>query len=75
MHNDDFEIEKLKLTEVIYIFGDSKEKFWITDWRGEENKREIEQYIANKLKINPDWTNVNELRNGADEEKQEMENL
>jgi len=67
---DNFELDKLKPIEVIYIFGDSKERLWMTDWRGEENEREIEQFIESKLKIKTDWTNVNVLRNGADEEKQ-----
>jgi hypothetical protein len=67
---DNFELDKLKPIEVIYIFGDSKEKIWMTDWRREENEREIENFFENKLKIKSDWTNVNGLRKGADEEKQ-----
>jgi hypothetical protein len=67
---DSFELDKLKPLEVIYIFGDSKQKVWMTDWRGEENEREIENFIEDKLQIKTDWTNVNKLRKGADEEKQ-----
>ena len=67
---DNFELSKLKPIEVIYIFGDSKEKLWMTDWRGEENEREIEHFIESNLKIKIDWTNVNGLRKGADEGKQ-----
>lgn len=67
---DNFELDNLKPIEVIYIFGDSKEKLWMTDWRGEENEREIENFIEDKLKIKSDWTKTNGLRKGADEEKQ-----
>jgi hypothetical protein len=67
---DNFELDKLKAIEVIYIFGDSKEKLWMTDWRGEENEREIENFLENKLQIKTNWTKVNELRNAADEETQ-----
>lgn len=67
---DNFELDKLKPIEVIYIFGDSKEKLWMTDWRGEENEKEIEIFLENKLQIKTDWRNVNEIRKGADEEKQ-----
>jgi len=67
---DNFELDKLKPIEVIYIFGDSKERIWMTDWRGEENEREIEHFLESKLKIKTDWTTVNELREDADEEKQ-----
>lgn len=67
---DNFELDKLKSIEVIYIFGDSKKKLWMTDWRGEENEREIENFIENKLKIKSDWTKTIELRKGYDKEKQ-----
>jgi len=67
---DNFELEKLMPIEVIYLFGDSKQKVGMTDWRGEENEREMEHFIEEKLKIKTVWTNVNELRKGADEEKQ-----
>ena len=67
---DNFELDKLKAIEVIYIFGDSKQKVWMTDWKGEENEREIENFLENKLQIKTDWTNVNELRKSANKEKQ-----
>jgi hypothetical protein len=67
---DNFELDKLKPIEVIYIFGDSKEKLWMTDWRGEENEKEIENFFEDKLKIKTDWRNVNEIRKGVDEERQ-----
>ena len=59
---DNFELDKLKPIEVIYIFGDSKGKLWMTDWRGEENEREIELFLEDKLQIKTDWKNVNEKR-------------
>lgn len=67
---DNFELKNLKTIEVIYIFGDSKQKLWTTDWRGEENVREIENFLENSLQIETDWKNVNELRKDVEEEKQ-----
>lgn len=67
---DDFELDKLKAIEVIYIFGDSRQKLWITDWCGEENEREIEYFLEDKLQIKSNWTNVNKLRKITDEGKQ-----
>ena len=67
---DNFELDKLKPIEVIYIFGDCKEKLWMTDWRGEENEKEIENFLEDKLKIKTDWRNVNEIRKGVDEKRQ-----
>jgi hypothetical protein len=67
---DNFKLDKLKPIEVIYIFGDSKGKLWMTDWRGEENEREIENFLEDKLQIKTYWKNVNEIRKGVDEERQ-----
>ncbi len=67
---DNFELDKLKAIEAIYVFGDSKEQLWLTDWRGEENEREIENFLENKLQIKADWTNLNKLKSGVDQEKQ-----
>ena len=67
---DNFELDNLKPIEVIYIFGDSKEKLWMTDWRGEENEKEIENFLEDKLQIKTDWRGVNEIRRGVDEERQ-----
>lgn len=67
---DIFELEKLKPIEVIYIFGDSKGKLWMTDWRGEENGREIKYFLEGQLQIKTDWKNVNEIRKGVDEERE-----
>ena len=67
---DNFELEQLKPIEVLYIFGDSKQKVTITDWRGEENEREIEHFLENKLQIKSSWTNTNELRKAIGEKKQ-----
>jgi hypothetical protein len=66
----EFEMNKLKPIEFVYIFGDSKGKLSTTDWRGEENEREIEYYIENKLQIKTNWYNVNEIRKGVDQETQ-----
>lgn len=67
---DNFELEKLRAIEVIYIFGDSKEQLWLTDWKGEENEREIEYFLKNKLLIKKDLTNTSQLRKRVNEEKQ-----
>jgi hypothetical protein len=67
---DNLELNKLKPIEFVYIFGDSKGKLSTTDWRGEENEREIEYYIENKLQIKTNWYNVNEIRKGVDQETQ-----
>ncbi len=42
---DNFEMNKLKPIDVIYIFGDSKKLLNLTDWRGEENESEIEIFL------------------------------
>ena len=65
---DNFELKNLKGIEVIYIFGDSKQKLCMTDWKGEENEREIESFIENKLKIKTNWSDVNKFRKSINEE-------
>jgi hypothetical protein len=70
---DNFEMDKLRPLEAIYIFGDSKQKLYFTDWRGEENHREIEDFLEDNLQLNNDWRNVNELRKGVEEVKQKDE--
>ena len=59
---DNFELDKLKAIEVIYIFGDSKQAVWMTDWKGEENEREVETFLETKLQSKIDWIHVNKLR-------------
>lgn len=41
----------------------------MTDWRGEENEREIEYFLEDKIKIKTDWKNANEIRKGVDEKR------
>ena len=65
---ENFELDKLKAIEVIYIFGDNNQKAWMTDWKGEENEGEIENFLENKLQMKTDWPNVNKLRKGANKE-------
>ena len=67
-HYDNFELENLKAIEVIYIFGDSKQQLCMIDWKGEENEREIESFIENKLKIKTNWSYVNKFRESSNEE-------
>jgi len=59
---DNFELEKLKAIEVLYIFGDSKKQLWLTDWRGEENEKEIESFIEKHLNQKVTWTNASKFR-------------
>lgn len=59
---DNFELDKLKPIEVIYLFGKSKEQWQLTDWRGEENENEIESFVETKLKVEIHWKHVSELR-------------
>lgn len=68
---DNFELDRLKAIEVIYIFGDSKNKLWMTDWRGEENTGEIEQFLESTLDIKCEWVKANSLRSIADETEYE----
>lgn len=42
----------------------------MTDWRGEENEREIEHFLEDKLGIKTDWKNANEIRKGVNEKSQ-----
>ena len=67
---ENFELDKLNPIQVIYIFGDSKGKLLMTDWRGEENEREIENFLEYQLQIKTDWKNVTDIRKGLEEEKQ-----
>lgn len=67
---ENFEFDKLKPLEILFIFGDSKSQLLLTDWRGEENEREIENFIERKLRIETDWKNVNGIRKCVDEESQ-----
>ena len=57
-----FGLDKLKAIDVIYIFGDARDLFLTTDWKGYENEHEIEYFIETKLNIKPDWANVNSLK-------------
>lgn len=59
---DFFEFENLKPIELFYVFCDSRKLLSIIDWRGEENDKEIEQFIENLLKTEIIWSNTIELR-------------
>ena len=59
---DNFELEKLKAIEVLYIFGDSKKQLWLTDWKGEENEKEIETFVEKHLNQKITWTNASKFR-------------
>ena len=67
---DNFELDKLKPIEILYIFADSNHRVCFTDWRGEENEREIERFLEDNLRVKADWKNADEVRKGVDEEGQ-----
>lgn len=62
-----FELNKINSLEALYIFGDIREQLIITDWKGEENEKEIESFFETNLKIESDWSNSNKLRSIIDE--------
>ena len=70
LNYNNFELDKLKPIEVIYIFGDKKQKLILTDWRGEENESEIESLLDDRLQIKTEWKNVKKQRATVDEKKQ-----
>jgi hypothetical protein len=63
----DFDDGEIKAIELLYIFGDSKEKVFMTDWRGEENPKEAENFIERMMPVKPAWTNTNQLRANSNE--------
>jgi hypothetical protein len=63
----DFDDGEIKAIELLYIFGDSKEKVFMTDWRGEENSKEIEDFIERMIPVKPAWANTNQLRTNTKE--------
>lgn len=65
-----FENDELRAIDVLYIFGDQNRKLIFTDWRGEENTREIEEFISQNLNLSPTWTQTDKLRATATEESE-----
>lgn len=67
---DDFGVnpEESKLVDLLYAYGDSKNKVIYIDWRGEENEREIEEYIDTAFSKEHKWLKTGKLR-------EESENL
>lgn len=63
----DFDNDAIKAIELLYIFGDSKEKVFMTDWRGEENPKEAEEFIERMMPVKPAWTNTSQLRANSKE--------
>ncbi|WP_184550392.1 DUF6630 family protein [Mucilaginibacter sp. FT3.2] len=59
---DSFAPKKLKPIDIFYLFADSKKLVKVVDWRGEENKGEIEEFIDQLLTRENTWTNVSKLR-------------
>jgi hypothetical protein len=64
----DFDDGEIKAIELLYIFGDMKEKVSMTDWRGEENSKEVEDFIERMMPVKPVWTNTNQLRANSKED-------
>ena len=50
------------MTELLFSYGDSKNKVIYIDWRGEENEGEIEEYIQNTLSFQIDFTETTKFR-------------
>ncbi|WP_143785980.1 DUF6630 family protein [Ohtaekwangia koreensis] len=69
-NNEDAKLKDISPLEVIYAFADNKGIVHITDWRGEENENEIQDFIDTRVLNKPSWTNVDTLRRGVDGEKQ-----
>ncbi len=69
-NNEDAKLKDISPLEVIYAFADNKGIVHITDWRGEENENEIQDFIDRRVSSKPTWTNVDILRRGVDAEKQ-----
>lgn len=67
---DRLDLEQLKPIETAYLFGASKQELHFTDWRGEEDEKEIEGFIEDKLKIEIQWKYVGALRMRIGLEKQ-----
>ncbi|WP_027003529.1 DUF6630 family protein [Hugenholtzia roseola] len=67
---DNLNLEKLSFIELIYIFGNSKNKLLVTDWRGEENEYEIENFLEEQLEREIEWKQANEVRAKIKQDKQ-----
>ncbi|MFD2823964.1 hypothetical protein ACFS5M_09800 [Lacinutrix iliipiscaria] len=50
------------LIDLLYAYGDSKNKVVYIDWRGEENKGEIEEYITDILNTEVDFSETENFR-------------
>ncbi len=59
-----------KPIEILQSFGDLKQKIGFIDWKGEENIKEIEEFIEAQIGQKPVWTNTILLRSSVDESKQ-----
>ncbi len=69
-NNEDAKLKDISPLEVIYAFADNKGIVHITDWRGEENENENQEFIDTRVSNKPGWINVNTLRKGVDGRKQ-----
>ncbi|HEY5750955.1 MAG TPA: hypothetical protein VIU12_33055 [Chryseolinea sp.] len=70
LENYFFENDELRPIDIVYIFGDQNKKLVFTDWRGEENTREIEEFMAQNLNISPTWTQTDKIRATETEKNQ-----
>jgi hypothetical protein len=66
----EFDIDDLLITELLYVFGDNNQKLLLIDWRGEENEKEVEEFIEKQLPTRPDWVNATALRTLSSERDQ-----
>ncbi len=56
--------KNLKPIEVLYLFADAKKLVYLVDWKGEDDEKEIEQFIEELLKQEITWENTSKLRAG-----------
>jgi hypothetical protein len=57
-----FDIENLKPIEAFYIFADSKNILFQSDWKDEENESEIEVFIQQLIHQKIVWANTTSFR-------------
>ena len=58
----EFDSDNGSLTELLFSYGDWKNKTIYIDWRGEENEGEIEEYILEIIENKINFKNTTELR-------------
>ena len=60
-----------KPIEIVYAFGNYKQKIGFIDWKGEENRNEVEEFIERNVDKSLIWKNAISLRASVQESKQD----